>query len=220
MAYNSLEEKINGAKSAVDMLQNSPTGKYVFPVPPKFTNWMDEQEAWRKTAVIFDQSIHMTDLYVRGPDAIKLLSDLAVNNFAGFDRNKTKQLVCCNHDGYLIDDMIVFGLEDDEVNVVALILPLQRNSDGSLHRFRRSMVERPCKPIVNGFRPRALRVYPRSVGATLRKMLKIVNSPRGISIMGGWLNLITNLSDVRRWRKWLMMNIVPRSLWFGTRKMF
>lgn len=118
MAYKSLEEKINGAKSAAYMLQNSPTGKYVFPVPPEFTNWMDEQEAWRKTAVIFDQSFHMTDLYVRGPDTIKLLSDLAVNSFAGFGRNKAKQLVCCNHDGYLIGDMIVFGLEDNEVNVV------------------------------------------------------------------------------------------------------
>src|SRR5690606_3386076 len=40
---------------------------------------------------------------------------VGVNSFAGFGRDKAKQLVCCNPDGYVIGDGIVFGLEDDEV---------------------------------------------------------------------------------------------------------
>lgn len=65
-----------------------------------------------------DQSFHMTDLCVKGPDAIRLISDLSVNSFANFGRNKAKQMVCVNHDGFVIGDAIVFGLEEDEVNIV------------------------------------------------------------------------------------------------------
>ncbi|RVV97885.1 aminomethyl transferase family protein [Mesobaculum littorinae] len=114
----SLEDRIKDAGNISQMLQNSTVGRYVYPIPAEFTNWIEEQRAWRETAVLFDQSFHMTDLYVRGPDTMKLLSDLGVNSFAGFGRNKAKQFVCCNHDGYVIGDVICFGLEDDEVNLV------------------------------------------------------------------------------------------------------
>ncbi|SPF80214.1 aminomethyltransferase family protein [Pseudoprimorskyibacter insulae] len=114
----SLEDKLKDYDSPAQMLQNAQIGKYVYPIPAEFSNWVDEQLAWRNTAVLFDQSVHMTDLYVKGPDTIRLLSDLAVNSFKGFGRNKAKQIVCCNEDGYLIGDSILFGLEDDEVNIV------------------------------------------------------------------------------------------------------
>jgi vanillate/3-O-methylgallate O-demethylase len=90
----------------------------VFPIAGEFSNWRDEQEAWRKTAILFDQSYHMTDLYVRGPDTVKLLTALGVNSFKGFRRTKAKQFVACNHDGYVIGDGVLFGLEDDEVLLV------------------------------------------------------------------------------------------------------
>ena len=119
MSVRSLEDKIaaSGGNPAL-MMQNSPIGRYVYPIPAEFSNWMDEQRAWRESAVLFDQSFHMTDLYVRGPDVKKLLSHVGVNSFANFGRNKAKQLVCCNPDGYVIGDCILFGLEDDEVNIV------------------------------------------------------------------------------------------------------
>ena len=46
----------------------------------------------------------MTDLYIEGPDAIKLLSALGVNTLRNFAVNKAKQFVACNHDGYVIGD--------------------------------------------------------------------------------------------------------------------
>lgn len=118
MTYKSLQAKIDALGNPATMLQNSPIGRYVYPIPAEFTNWIDEQRSWRETAVLFDQSFHMTDLYVRGPDTIKLLSNLGVNSFANFGRNKAKQFICCNYDGYVISDVICFGLEDDEVNLV------------------------------------------------------------------------------------------------------
>ena len=113
-----LNDKLAREGNAVRMMYNAPTGRYAFPIAPEFTHWSEEQRAWREGVALMDQSFHMTDLYISGPDTVALLSHLAVNSFAGFGRNKAKQIVCCNEDGYLIGDAIVFGLEDDAVNIV------------------------------------------------------------------------------------------------------
>jgi len=105
--------------SPVKLLRNSAIGPYVYPVvASEYTNWRDEQRAWQKTCVLFNQSYHMTDMYVEGPDALKLLSDLGVNTFKNFGSNKAKQFVACNHEGYVIGDVILFGLEPDVFNLV------------------------------------------------------------------------------------------------------
>ena len=49
----------------------------------------------------------MSDLYVEGPDALKLFSDLGVNSFKNFKVNQAKQFVACNPDGYVIGDAIL-----------------------------------------------------------------------------------------------------------------
>jgi vanillate/3-O-methylgallate O-demethylase len=119
MNHASLEEKLHDVGSAVDMTRNSQIGPYVYPaVPPEFTNWRDEQAAWRETSALFDQSHHMTDLYVEGPDVIRLLSDLGVNSFASFAVGKAKQFVACNPDGYVIGDAILFFLDENRVSLV------------------------------------------------------------------------------------------------------
>ena len=73
----------------VKLLRNSAIGPYVYPVvPSEYTNWRDEQCAWQKTCILFNQSYHMTDMYLEGPDALKLLSGLGVNTFKNFGSNK------------------------------------------------------------------------------------------------------------------------------------
>ena len=92
MAYKNLEEKLKAAGNPVKMLRNSQIGAYVYPVvAPEFTNWRDEQRAWRETCVLFDQSHHMVDLFVEAPDALKLISHLAINTFKNFTVDKAKQ---------------------------------------------------------------------------------------------------------------------------------
>jgi vanillate/3-O-methylgallate O-demethylase len=118
MPAKTLEDRLNEHGNPARMLYESQMGRYAFPVASEFTHWMEEMRAWRESAALMDQSFHMTDLYVKGPDAIKLLSDLAVNSFAGFGKDKAKQMVCVSHEGYVIGDAIVFGLEDDEVSIV------------------------------------------------------------------------------------------------------
>ena len=125
MAIRTLEDKIRSAGNPVDMLRNAPSGPYQFPIKAEFTNWRDEQEAWRHGAVLFDQSFHMTDHYIEGPDVKRLMGDLAVNSMANFRKDVAKQVVFCNHDGYLVGDAIMFILEDDRVNIVNK--PINRN---------------------------------------------------------------------------------------------
>ncbi len=119
MSYRSLEELLQAAGNPVKLLRDSQIGPYVYPaVPSEFSNWRDEQRAWRETCALFDQSHHMTDLYVEGPDVMKLFSDLGVNSFANFQVNKAKQFVACNHDGYVIGDGILFHLDENRVSLV------------------------------------------------------------------------------------------------------
>jgi len=119
MSDQSLEGLLEKVGNPVDLARNSQIGPYVYPnVPGEFTNWRDEQHAWRETCCLFNQSHHMTDLYIKGPDAIKLLSALGVNTFANFQVNKAKQFVACNPDGYVIGDAILFYLDDDLLSLV------------------------------------------------------------------------------------------------------
>ena len=118
MIHNSLEDKLQQFANPIDMLRNAEAGPYQFPVKSEFTNWRDEQEAWRQSAVFFDQSYHMTDHYIEGPDVKKLVESLAINSMANFRKDVAKQLVVCNPDGYVIGDAIMFILEDNLINIV------------------------------------------------------------------------------------------------------
>jgi len=119
MKPQSLETALKSAGNPVHLLRNSQIGAYVYPVvPTEFSNWRDEQRAWRETAVLFDQSHHMAEITVRGPDALKMMSYLTINSFAGFVPNKAKQMVPCSYDGYVIGDGILFHLAENELMFV------------------------------------------------------------------------------------------------------
>src|SRR5580700_7645711 len=112
MSHKSLEELLQSVGNPVPMLRNSKVGAYVYPVvPSEYTNWRDEQRAWRDSCVLFDQSHHMVEQLVEGPDALKLFSHLTINSFANFPVNRAKQFVPCSYDGFVIGDGILFHLE-------------------------------------------------------------------------------------------------------------
>jgi glycine cleavage system aminomethyltransferase T len=119
MKGQSLEDVLRAAGTPVELLRNSKIGPYVYPVvPPEFTNWRDEQRAWQQTCVLFNQSFHMTDMYIEGPGAMQLLSDLGINSFKNFGPNKAKQFVACSYDGYVIGDAVLFCLDENYFNLV------------------------------------------------------------------------------------------------------
>src|SRR5438270_3404481 len=116
MSQTGLEGVLQGAGNPVTLLRNSQIGAYVYPVvPSEFSNWRDEQRAWRETAVLFDQTHHMAELTIKGPDALKLITHTTINSFAQFAPNKAKQMVPVSHDGYVIGDGILFYLAANEL---------------------------------------------------------------------------------------------------------
>ena len=116
MTAKSLEDVLQIAGNPVKLLRNSQIGAYVYPVVPnEYSNWRDEQRAWRETAVLFDQSHHMANVYVEGPDALNMLSHLATNSFAKFPVNRAKQFAPCSYDGFVIGDGILFHLEQNRL---------------------------------------------------------------------------------------------------------
>jgi vanillate/3-O-methylgallate O-demethylase len=179
MSYRNLEEVLQAAGGPVELARNSQIGPYVYPkVPAEFTNWRDEQVAWAETCALFDQSHHMTELYVEGPDTIKLFSDLGVNTFGNFSVNKAKQFVACNPDGYVIGDGILFYLE--ETKVVLVGRPSAHNwvqyhaetgsYDVSLERDERTAVNPTGRRKVYRFQvqgPTALEVMKKVTGGEL-----------------------------------------------------
>jgi len=98
------------------MMRNSQIGAYVYPVvAPEFSNWRDEQRAWRETCVLFDQSHHMVNLFVEGPDTVKLLQHLATNSFKNFSVDQAKQFAPVTPYGHVIGDGILFYLAENSM---------------------------------------------------------------------------------------------------------
>ncbi|MGM0928148.1 MAG: vanillate/3-O-methylgallate O-demethylase [Actinomycetota bacterium] len=115
MSAKNLQEVLDQSGNTVEMLRNSQIGAYIYPVvAPEFTNWRSEQRAWRETAVLFDQSHHMDNLFIRGKDALKLISDTAINSVANFPVNKAKQYVPTTPAGHVIGDGILFHETEDQ----------------------------------------------------------------------------------------------------------
>jgi len=119
MSEQSLESLLNEKGDIVEFLRNQQVGPNVYPgVPAEYSNWRDEQQAWSKTAILFNQSFHMVDLEVSGPDAFAMLNYLGINSFKGFVPDRAKQFVPVTPEGYVIGDVILFYLEENLFNLV------------------------------------------------------------------------------------------------------
>lgn len=124
MVFENLETAIERECGAVTLLRNSKARPTIFPVTAEFSNRRSEQLAWRESCALLDQSHRMTDLFITGPDAIMLLSHLAVNSFAKFEVNKAKQFIAVNDEGYLIGDAILLYLATDSLDLVGLAMTI------------------------------------------------------------------------------------------------
>src|SRR5919204_43805 len=113
MSAKNLQEVLDQAGNTVELLRNSQLGAYIYPVvPAEFTNWRREAIAWTRTAVLFDQTHHMVNLWLSGPDALRLISETGINSVATFPVNSAKQFVPVSPEGGVIGDGILFHLEE------------------------------------------------------------------------------------------------------------
>ena len=115
----SLTTAMSQFANPVDMLRSSRNGIYVYPVvAPEFHNWRDEQRAWRDSAVLFDQTHHMDELTVEGPQAEAFLAHTGINAFSNFELNRAKHFVPVTPAGHVIGDMIIFRERADKFILV------------------------------------------------------------------------------------------------------
>ena len=120
----SLQDFLDSTPDLVGHFYNDTVPLHVYrsgrnPVPQEFTNWRDEQRAWRETALLFHFSYHMPESFIRGPDAKKLLSYLGINSLENFGPLQAKQYFCCNHDGQIIGECILQLLEDGTYELIS-----------------------------------------------------------------------------------------------------
>ena len=124
-SITSLQDLIDATPDLVAHLYNDTPGPHsraragLSPVPAEFSNWRDEQRAWRETAILFDQSHHMPELYVKGPDALRLLSRIGVNSLANLAPGRAKQFIACNHRGQMIGDCVLYDLGSQTYELIS-----------------------------------------------------------------------------------------------------
>ena len=123
----SLQDVLDSVPNLVDHLYSNRKGSVLKDavlrqptefVAPEFTTWRDEQRSWREGIAFYDQSFHMTTTYLRGPDAQRLLSSLAVNSFETFGVGRSRHFVCSSPDGHLIGDGILYTVAPEEMVLV------------------------------------------------------------------------------------------------------
>jgi glycine cleavage system aminomethyltransferase T len=155
---SSLQDKLDGIPDLVDYFYNdtlAPHAKHradLVPIPPEFTNWRDEQRSWRETAVLFDQSHHMPELLLSGPDCVRLLRTVGINSFENIAPGRVKQLIGCAYDGHVIGESVAYCHDEDSFELVserpATIGAAAEITIGGWHaRPRPSSVQRPDRRV-------------------------------------------------------------------------
>ncbi|MBL4811470.1 MAG: aminomethyltransferase family protein [Rhodobacteraceae bacterium] len=104
----SLQHAMDKAGGAANLLWKPDAPSWAVPVvKPEFTGWAAEQAAWGQGVALSDLSHHMNDLFIKGPDALKLLSDYSANSYANFEIGQAKQYIPVNANGDIITDGIL-----------------------------------------------------------------------------------------------------------------
>ena len=126
MASPSVQDGIDKAGSAVGLLWK-PNAEPWYPevIDPEYAGWKVEQHAWHDSVTIADLSQHMSDTFVEGPDATRLLSEVSANNYASFAVDQAKQFVPVAEDGNIITDGIL--LRTGEHSYVLSGVPAAQN---------------------------------------------------------------------------------------------
>ena len=86
-------------------------------MPVQYAGIKKEHEAVRKCAGLFDVS-HMGEIIVEGPQAVAAVDRLVTNDVSKLDVGRALYTACCNEAGYILDDLIVYRLEEEKVLVV------------------------------------------------------------------------------------------------------
>jgi aminomethyltransferase len=86
-------------------------------MPVQYEGIKKEHEAVRTRAGLFDVS-HMGEILIEGPKAVAAVDRLVTNDVSKLETGRAHYTVCCDERGHILDDLIVYRLEDEKVLVV------------------------------------------------------------------------------------------------------
>jgi len=86
-------------------------------MPVFYTSILEEHHAVRNHVGLFDVS-HMGQLEIRGSNAGSWVNSLITRDLAKVARGRARYSLCCVEDGGVLDDLIVYRLEDDSIWIV------------------------------------------------------------------------------------------------------
>jgi aminomethyltransferase len=106
-------------------------------MPVQYTGIVDEHNAVRNAVGLFDVS-HMGELTVEGPRALAAVGALVTNDVENLTDGQAKYTVCCNPQGTILDDLIVYRVSPVKVLVVCNA----SNREKIVGHFQRSIADR------------------------------------------------------------------------------
>src|SRR5690606_4506134 len=88
-------------------------------MPISYSGINDEHETVRKNAGVFDVS-HMGEFMVSGENALKLLQYVTTNDLQKLVEGKAQYTCMLNDEGGIIDDLIIYCLEENNKYLVVV----------------------------------------------------------------------------------------------------
>ncbi len=101
-----------------------PFAGYLMPV--QFSGLVNEHHAVREAAGLFDVS-HMGEFFVKGPEAEQLVQYVTSNDVSKLTIGKIQYSCLPNENGGIVDDLLVYKLNDDEYMLVVNASNLEKD---------------------------------------------------------------------------------------------
>ncbi|WP_297699439.1 glycine cleavage system aminomethyltransferase GcvT [Mycobacterium sp.] len=86
-------------------------------MPVSYAGTVSEHNATRNTVGLFDVS-HLGKALVRGPGAARFVNSAFTNDLNRVGPGKAQYTLCCTESGGVVDDLIAYYVDDDEVFLV------------------------------------------------------------------------------------------------------
>ncbi len=86
-------------------------------MPVSYAGTVSEHNATRNAVGLFDVS-HLGKALVRGPGAAQFVNSALTNDLGRIGPGKAQYTLCCNESGGVIDDLIAYYVDDDEIFLV------------------------------------------------------------------------------------------------------
>ncbi len=118
-----LQQKLDSVGNVVDFLRNQQAGPNLYPgVPAEYSNWRNEQRAWaEERRAVQPELPHGRAAACAGPVLSRCSKTSPSTASRTSQLSKAKQWVPVHPDGYVIGDVILFYLDENEFTLVGRV---------------------------------------------------------------------------------------------------